>query len=98
MDVPAGLLGRLDELARTNFQDARDWYFNALLISAGFVFIGVLMEGPEVVQEVREALLGFRPHKLRMNASTGMPVTERQSGSWTRVVSVIGWSLVLFGV
>jgi hypothetical protein len=82
MSVPPDIIEALDSLVRQNLQGIRDTYFAWLLWSSGIVATGIILEGPELFNEVRDLLLGIR----------------RALPSWITVVSLIGWAVVLLGV
>ncbi len=98
MYVDLELLRRLDDATRTTFQGARDLYFRWLLISTGLVFSGILLEGPEIIQETREWLRSIFPPRLVLNPSTGLPIVEHSHFAWIPAVSLMGWILVFIGV
>jgi hypothetical protein len=95
--IPPELLRTLDELVRKDFQHLRDFYFACLLISSGIVAIGVLMEGPEAFHEVWDEIRERR-RKQNTQQSDG-PVREPgESFSLIKLLSLVGWLLVVVGV
>ncbi len=90
MYVSLEVLNRLDELARADIQGLRDSYFNWLLITTGAVFLGVIMEGPEVVRDLWD---GFRKSR-NPNSS----IIDFHHPLWVLVLSSIGWLLISGGI
>jgi hypothetical protein len=88
--VSPELLNRVDELVRADLQDLRDSYFQWLLIATGAVFIGVIMEGPEVVRDLLE---GFRTSR-----NSDVTITNSHHPMWVLLLSSIGWVLISGGV
>jgi hypothetical protein len=95
MSVPPDFIRGLDELVRTDLQKLRDSYFYWLLISTGVVILGVLLEGPELVWEVREV---SRQRILPQNTELPSPIPERRTPAWIISISLAGWLLVSLGV
>lgn len=79
-------LGRtIDELIRRDLQNLSDSSFRWLLISSGVVAVGVMLGGPEIVQEVRAVL---RP----------APNSKHQTPSYISLLALLGWILVIAGL
>jgi hypothetical protein len=90
MYIPPEMARRLDELVRRDLQDLRDSYFLWLLIATAAVLVGILMEGPEVARDLRDA---FRSRRKR-----DLHIAERPHPFWVLLVSSIGWVLISSGV
>jgi hypothetical protein len=95
MSVTPESIRGLDEFVRTDLQEFRNSYFNWLLISTGVVILGVLLEGPELVWEVREL---FLQRRLAKNIGLATRIPERQIPAWIILISLTGWLLVSLGV
>jgi hypothetical protein len=59
------------------------------------VILGVLLEGPELVWEVREV---FRQRGFPDNTEPPTPILERHTPAWIISISLAGWFLVCLGV
>jgi hypothetical protein len=80
-------------------EDSRDGYFNLLLLSTVVVAIGVVMEGPQVFEDIQEEIERFwhgRP-RLEIDKRTHLPVT-RHRFNWKKMIESLGWLLVAVGV
>jgi hypothetical protein len=95
MSVTPDFVRGLDELVRTDLQELRDSYFYWLLVSTGVVILGVLLEGPELVWEVREV---FRERRFPKNTELLTPISEHHTPAWIISISLAGWLLVSLGV
>ena len=84
--LPA-IVHTLDEAIRLDLQNLRDSYFSWLLISAAIVVIGIVMEGPEILYEIREVV------RRRFSGQKSPDAPD-----WVSVVALIGWALVVLGV
>lgn len=84
MTVTPEMLRLLDEAARNSLQELRDLWFFWLVVSAVVVAVGVVVEGPEIFKDIREAFSdsGFSKKIERRIA----------------LLSAIGWLLVAVGV
>jgi hypothetical protein len=81
-----GLIEALDEAIRLDLQNWRDSYFVWLIVSAAVVVIGVALEGPELVYEVK---------KIRRRCLGQKPL---HAPDWVTLVALLGWGLVVLGV
>jgi hypothetical protein len=88
MSIPLEILRDLDELVRTDLQGLRDSYFHWLLIATWAVLIGVLVEGPEVVRDLRDGFLMWRKR----------PPAHSHHPFWILILSSVGWFLISVGV
>jgi hypothetical protein len=79
------MLRHLDGLIREDLLNLRDLYFEWLLIFCGFVVLGVILEGPEVVHET-----------FAMIRHT--PALEKKTAPWITWLALIGWLFVVLGV
>ena len=79
---PEVIARSLDALVRADLQTLRDSYFRWLLIFAGVVVLGVVLEGPEVVHETLEIFRCLRKRAQR----------------WIGFLALLGWILVALGV
>jgi hypothetical protein len=98
MTVPAETIRLLDELVRRDFQSARDEFFWWLIASTMIVIVGVALEGPDLVSEIKGEFRKFLPDKLHINVLTGLPLTTPARISRIKLVGLIGWLLVVIGV
>jgi hypothetical protein len=82
MYIDPEFLRQVDNVIRFDLQSWRDLFFHLLIWSSVFVAIGVALEGPEVIHEVRNI---WRLPKL-------------EAPSWIKLVGLLGWILVVGGV
>lgn len=78
----------IDELTRSSLEAFRDSCFNWLLVCAGIVALGVLLEAPEVAHETASA---WQRRRWRCIPAGHKP-------DWVTLLSLIGWLLVGTGV
>jgi len=83
MSLPPDALRVLDDAARNDIHALRDVYFSWLVASAVAVAVGVAMEAPEVVKDIREKFSRYRP-----SARTEKIIVA---------VSAVGWLLGVGG-
>jgi hypothetical protein len=96
------LIRRLEESTLAEVTPAlhqlRNEYFKWLLISTGVVAIGVLMEGPEVISDLRDEIIRWRRGYIpaEFDPRTRMPRCE--GVSWKKLLASLGWLLIVVGV
>jgi hypothetical protein len=90
------LVKRLDDAVRLDFQSLRDSYFTGLVWFAWIVFLGVLLEGPEVLHELLDRASSFQP-KAFSNPLAKMFPAKRFS-RLLKWIAVVGWFLVTAGL
>jgi len=78
----------LDQLVRDVEESLRGQLVFWLLVATILVAVGVLMEGPEIVHEVRNAIAQCRRERSK----------ERAAPPWMTLVGAIGWLLIVVGV
>lgn len=84
MSLPPETLRALDDAVRTDIHALRDTYFWWLVFSAVAVAVGVAVEAPEVIKDIREQFSRYRPSRKTEKAIV--------------LVSAIGLLLVATGV
>ncbi len=77
-----------DKAKRLQLEGLRKDDFHLLLLMTALVAIGVIMEGPEIVHEARNAWLQCRGHKTR----------HRSIAPWITLIGALGWLFVAVGV
>jgi hypothetical protein len=82
MTVDPEFLRQVDNAIRSDLQSWRGLYFHLLVWSSVFVAVGVALEGPEVIHEVR-------------NISR---TAREEARSWIKLIGLLGWILVVAGV
>ena len=105
MTPPLETLLSLDELTRKYLMTGRDEYFSLLLWSTFLVGIGVVLEGFEVIHEIRKELLGIKlfarfgwpkfKYDLKIDRASGRP---QSSANVKLLLAAFGWALVSVGV
>ncbi len=95
-------LSRLDDSIRVDLRNIRDEYFVWLLILAGLVAIGVILEGPEIIQEIRhllDRLKNWGRTRLKLDSRSGMPIAKKEHKlDRVKLFGALGWALVSVGV
>jgi hypothetical protein len=89
MVIPPETLRLLDESIRRDFQSARDIFFSGLLVMSALVAAGVILE------EIFE-LIPFETDRLEL--STGLRVSRRTRVLIIKLLTKLGWALVVVGV
>ena len=75
------------EASREGWQNLRSRDFSRLLLMTMLVAVGVILEGPELIYEIREAIRRWR----------NRPARDHSPG-WITAVGIVGWILVSVGV
>ena len=73
MRVDPTLLLRLDASFRQGLQDYRNCFFDWSLVAVALVLLGVLLEGPEVIREVRKKASVVFPNVSNISLRLSMP-------------------------
>lgn len=77
-----------DNAKRLQLEGFRSHDFHLLLGMTVLVAIGVIMEGPEIIQEARNAWFQCRARRVR----------RRSIAPWITLIGALGWLLVAVGV
>lgn len=77
-----------DKARRLQLEALRSHDFHLLLVMTGLVAIGVVMEGPEIVREARNAWLQCKGNRKR----------HRSIAPWITLIGALGWLFVAVGV
>ena len=77
-----------DKAKRLQLEGFRNHDFHLLLVMTALVAIGVIMEGPEIVHEARNAWLQCRGRRVR----------HRSIAPWITLIGALGWLFVAVGV
>jgi hypothetical protein len=78
----------VDTAKRLQLGGFRNHDFNLLLVMTALVAFGVIMEGPEIVHEARNAWLQCRGRRAR----------HRSIAPWITLIGAIGWLFIAVGV
>jgi hypothetical protein len=82
MPIDPEILRQVDNAIRSDLQSWRDMFFHLLVMSSGLVSIGVVLEGPELIHEVRNLWRTSKP----------------ETGPRLKLIGLLGWVLVVAGV
>lgn len=97
MTFPREAIWHLDALIRADYNRLADSYLFWLLVCTGIVVLGIALEGPEVVYDMRELLRGpFRPGTVGAAEHAAPP--KREKPTWIASLALVGWLLVVAGV
>ena len=77
-----------DNAKRLQLDGFRNHDFHLLLVMTALVAIGVIMEGPEIVHETRNAWLQCKRRRVR----------HRSVAPWITLIGALGWLFVAVGV
>jgi hypothetical protein len=98
-------LSKLDTLVRNDLEDTRSLYFGLLLAFAGLVAVGVILEGPEALKDVREAFTELKVRWLRpiqtafkSPLASAIPFHPQKESRLLKTLSFAGWFLICIGV
>ena len=98
MYVDPNLLMRLDDAFRVELETARDDFFSGLLWSTAIVFLGCLIEGPEVVHAIFRRTSIIWPRTTIFEAGAVYPTIQREGGGKLSWLSFVGWMVLIVGL
>lgn len=85
------------EAVRTHLKSLRDWNFDCLLVCTFIVAAGLLMELPEIVQDMCE-IHGRRSRELKYWLTPSIDRREYPKHDWVKKWAALGWVLIVLGV
>jgi hypothetical protein len=104
MYVDPALLQHLDERIRLSLESTRDSDFSGLLWATALVLLGVILEGPELIHELRKRITIFPGSSLAATAyptefsTSAFPVVQKEGGEIRKWLSFLGWFILLIGL
>jgi hypothetical protein len=82
----------VDDLIHAGFEAYRASCFNWLLFATALVVLGLVLEGPELWEEIRTIIRRWRfRHGLRSSS-------EEHGPDWVKLLAFVGWILIVLGV